>query len=438
MAQPPQAAYPLQHHPRGMTQPLIVTQLRAKQAETERQVEALRPASPPPVPTVSTSSAPSACSIRARRRSTLHGPSRRLQRPCSAATCSRRAGAPPWRSDEPLDTPQPARHVIVEQGWDSQDHRLCSSVASRIGASLARLEKRARSSPWGRRARRWCGDTPLNAAAGSGTARGRTSGIWRGREGHEGRQRASGGVPARAALERSRNPRPEGIERTSCDGRRHVRRGGGAQVRQHDAAHRMRALVPVDAAVRAVGGELPEHVDQGGLGPETVGGARAGVRRVPLAPRRQTHMMSSQWAYSLSQEDGMKPGIRSVAYALMCMGLSVPASAATYTSHKVVNHGKEVLVIFFYSINPDCSSRGSASVAVGPPPQGGTVTSIHARDFPYFAPENPRSVCNKRRVEGERILYRANPGFVGTDSFVVQIVNANGDLSVVNTQIDVR
>lgn len=134
----------------------------------------------------------------------------------------------------------------------------------------------------------------------------------------------------------------------------------------------------------------------------------------------------------------MKLRMRSVAYALMCMCLAVPASAVNYTSQKVTSPGREVLVMFFYTINPDCSSRGPASVAVGPPPQGGTVTSVSGRDFPNFAPDNPRFVCNKRRVEGTRILYRAKPGFVGTDSFVVQVVNANGELSLVNTQIDVR
>ncbi len=130
--------------------------------------------------------------------------------------------------------------------------------------------------------------------------------------------------------------------------------------------------------------------------------------------------------------------IRAAACALLSLSFARPALAQSPVYYKVVDHGKDVNLGFYYSINPDCSARGFATAAVGSPPQGGQVLSVHSRDFPSFSSTNPRFVCNKRRIEGTKVWYRANPGFRGTDSFVLQIVDANGDPKNFNVQVAVR
>jgi hypothetical protein len=90
------------------------------------------------------------------------------------------------------------------------------------------------------------------------------------------------------------------------------------------------------------------------------------------------------------------------------------------------------------SANPDCTIRGYASAAVTIAPQGGQVFSTHTSDFASFSPDNPRSACNRRRLQGTKVWYRANPDFIGTDNFQLQIVRANGDVATFNLQVQVR
>lgn len=126
------------------------------------------------------------------------------------------------------------------------------------------------------------------------------------------------------------------------------------------------------------------------------------------------------------------------AFLLSFIVCSIPASAQSAVYQKVVEHGKDVSLGFYASVNPDCTSRGYASAAVTNPPQGGRVLSTHASDFATFVATNPRSACNRRRLQGTKVWYRASPSFIGTDSFQLQIIRANGDISLYNIQIQVR
>ena len=112
------------------------------------------------------------------------------------------------------------------------------------------------------------------------------------------------------------------------------------------------------------------------------------------------------------------------------------AQGAVY--RKVVERGHDVSLGFYASINPDCSSRGYASVAVLNPPQGGQVFSEHKKDYASFVPTNPRSACNKLRLPGTRVYYHAKPTFVGVDNFGLQIVLESGDVYNYNLEVEVR
>ncbi len=42
-------------------------------------------------------------------------------------------------SAEPLDTRQPARHVITAESWDTDDRRLAIAIGHKVGAMMGRL-----------------------------------------------------------------------------------------------------------------------------------------------------------------------------------------------------------------------------------------------------------------------------------------------------------
>jgi hypothetical protein len=116
-------------------------------------------------------------------------------------------------------------------------------------------------------------------------------------------------------------------------------------------------------------------------------------------------------------------------YLIFCAGASLAlcgcqSTGATRTL--TVPVGEERKIDYYYAINPDCSSLGSATIRVIAPPANGRIAIREGTDFPNFQTNNPRSECNTRRVASTQVWYIPNPGFLGTDSASVDIISASG------------
>jgi len=88
--------------------------------------------------------------------------------------------------------------------------------------------------------------------------------------------------------------------------------------------------------------------------------------------------------------------------------------------------------------NPDCSSNGPVTFRIRTAPQHGTIRIESARIFPSYPPGNPRSVCNTRRVAGQRVSYFARAGFVGTDRVAFESIYPGGQAQLINIPIGIR
>ena len=117
--------------------------------------------------------------------------------------------------------------------------------------------------------------------------------------------------------------------------------------------------------------------------------------------------------------------------------LLITAVAAEAAPFHVVS-GQPIKLHFSYAVNPDCSPRGEITVRVTSSPQHGQVSIVRAQDFPSFVNENPRSICNRRRVPGVSLRYVSQRGFIGSDSFAVETVYPDGILRQNEYTIDVR
>lgn len=106
--------------------------------------------------------------------------------------------------------------------------------------------------------------------------------------------------------------------------------------------------------------------------------------------------------------------------------------------HLAVRSGGSVVVNKYVSINPDCSSRGEMAVNLLEGPQGGQVSVAHVRDYVAFAPANPRSACNRRKLAATEIVYRAAPGFSGYDTFKAEVVSPDGVVVTHTYSVEVR
>ncbi len=98
-----------------------------------------------------------------------------------------------------------------------------------------------------------------------------------------------------------------------------------------------------------------------------------------------------------------------------------PAPAAAVTGPKtleltrVVAADQRLRLDFLYSINPDCTSVGFATVRVIEQPKHGRITVENGTGFTNFPASNPRVECNKRRSDGVAIFYDPEPGYMGAD-----------------------
>lgn len=84
------------------------------------------------------------------------------------------------------------------------------------------------------------------------------------------------------------------------------------------------------------------------------------------------------------------------------------------------------LVNFYYSLRPDCSSRGPITVLITQPAKGGDVTAGQGRMHPVFPASDAMSTCNRKRVEVTRLYYEPTEESVPEDDFAVRAVFPDG------------
>ncbi len=125
-----------------MTEPLILTTLRSKQAEIEKHIDGLN--------TRLTDARADLIHLAATLR--LFDPSTTDDRPATAYQGATKFMRRPElfthcktaleSSHEALSTRELARHVISAEGWDVEDRRLRITVAHRIATMMTRYERR--------------------------------------------------------------------------------------------------------------------------------------------------------------------------------------------------------------------------------------------------------------------------------------------------------
>lgn len=105
---------------------------------------------------------------------------------------------------------------------------------------------------------------------------------------------------------------------------------------------------------------------------------------------------------------------------------------------KVAVNGKPLKVDYYYSLNPDCSSRGATTPRITEAPRHGTVEFREALDFPFFKRDSEQAHCNSKRVPVTSVVYTPSAGYTGPDSFQVYLVFASGNPHVVNYKVEAQ
>jgi hypothetical protein len=61
-------------------------------------------------------------------------------------------------------------------------------------------------------------------------------------------------------------------------------------------------------------------------------------------------------------------------------------------------------------------------VRVVTPPKNGRLEIDHDEDFPNFNQDNVRFNCNTQKLAGTIVRYQSNPGFIGDDYTIIEIL----------------
>ncbi len=93
---------------------------------------------------------------------------------------------------------------------------------------------------------------------------------------------------------------------------------------------------------------------------------------------------------------------------------------------------------FLYSINPDCSSIGFATVRILEEPKHGKIRVVNEQGFTNFPSDNARHVCNTRKSDGVVVFYEPEPGYTGADSVSIDVIYASGNSAKRRYAIDVK
>lgn len=115
--------------------------------------------------------------------------------------------------------------------------------------------------------------------------------------------------------------------------------------------------------------------------------------------------------------------------ALQMRLAALPAEAAApqATGLRRVAIADEPLALdFVQALDPACAPLGVARVSAAQPPGRGTLEIDRREGFVTYASNDARATCNRRRVEGIAVTYRPEPGYVGPDGVLLDIVYADG------------
>ncbi|TBW33003.1 hypothetical protein EYW49_20990 [Siculibacillus lacustris] len=119
--------------------------------------------------------------------------------------------------------------------------------------------------------------------------------------------------------------------------------------------------------------------------------------------------------------------------------VSNDGSEITIQGTLVAMSGAELRIEFGAALDTDCTPTTPPPVfRLVKAPEHGTFATRSVEEFPNFSKDSPRSACNLKRVPGELVTYRSEPGWTGRDTLIYEIFLRSGRRIEKRATIDVR
>jgi transglutaminase-like putative cysteine protease len=103
-----------------------------------------------------------------------------------------------------------------------------------------------------------------------------------------------------------------------------------------------------------------------------------------------------------------------------------PAMPAPAGAKRVAVTGEPLELDFVQVVGADCTAIGVARVIVVASPAHGALSIVPGDGFVTYGQGDARADCNRRRLDGMRVVYRPAPGYLGPDSAMITAVLADG------------
>jgi dienelactone hydrolase len=91
----------------------------------------------------------------------------------------------------------------------------------------------------------------------------------------------------------------------------------------------------------------------------------------------------------------------------------------------------------FYSVNPDCSSKGLSTISIPTKPGHGAAVVAERDTRPSFPQASPFSACNVAPVPAMGVTYTPSGGFAGADSLTIEETSPGGRRRLIRIDLKV-
>jgi hypothetical protein len=88
--------------------------------------------------------------------------------------------------------------------------------------------------------------------------------------------------------------------------------------------------------------------------------------------------------------------------------------------------GQQMNLAFLYAVEMDCSVIDGWEYEIIKQPEHGIAEIRPHTGFTFFPKGNPRAKCNEQKIDGQMLIYRAEKGYKGPDSFTYLTINPAG------------
>jgi hypothetical protein len=132
---------------------------------------------------------------------------------------------------------------------------------------------------------------------------------------------------------------------------------------------------------------------------------------------------------------------QTTACALLSIGcalLPLDSWAVTTTVDKTTRSGFPIQIALVFVPNPDCTANWNFNLKTTEEPKYGTLKLSRGDIWPRLPASNPNHGRSGKRIQGLRVIYQSNKGYVGPDNVSLDVIFPHGSEWIDDISVTVK